>query len=206
MDHTRPGGVRNNAIRGIELPEQTDATTFESVYETYADNILNLAWRMTGNEDVARDLTQDIFLKVYQNLDTFERRSSIYTWIYRIAVNHIYNHLKRERRRRWVDLLDKTVSEAVRDLPGDAETSGLTAPEPLADRLLEDAERAHVVWRAVTALPPKYRVPIVLYHYQGMSYKEVAEAMDLSMSAVESRIHRGRKKLVTLLEPWMDRI
>jgi len=206
MDHSRPGGVRNNAIRGIELPEQTDATTFESVYETYADNILNLAWRMTGNEDVARDLTQDIFLKVYQNLDTFERRSSIYTWIYRIAVNHVYNHLKRERRRHWVDLLDKTVSEAVRDLPGDTETSGPTAPEPLADRLLEDAERAQVVWRAVTALPPKYRVPIVLYHYQGMSYKEVAETMDLTMSAVESRIHRGRKKLVKLLEPWVDRI
>jgi RNA polymerase sigma-70 factor (ECF subfamily) len=186
------------------LPEKTDANTFESVYATYADNILNLAWRMTANEDIARDLTQDIFIKVYQNLDRFEGRSSVYTWIYRIAVNHIYNHLKKERRRRWVDLLDTTVSEAVQD--DAAGPSSLSEPAAAADRLLEDAERADVVWRAVTALPPKYRVPIVLYHYQGMSYKDIAAASDLSMSAVEARIHRGRKKLVKLLEPWIDRI
>jgi RNA polymerase sigma-70 factor (ECF subfamily) len=204
MDNKRPGGVRTNAMRGKELPEQTDAGTFESVYADYADTILNLAWRMTANEDVARDLTQDIFIKVYQNLDRFEGRSSVYTWIYRIAVNHIYNHLKKERRHRWVDLLDATVSEAVQD--DDAGLGGLSAPEAAADRLMEDAERAGVVWRAVTALPPKYRVPIVLYHYQGMSYKEIAAAAELSMSAVEARIHRGRKKLVKLLEPWMDRI
>jgi len=204
MDHKRPGGVRTNAMRGKQLSDQTDANTFESVYATYADNILNLAWRMTANEDVARDLTQDIFVKVYQNLDKFEGRSSVYTWIYRIAVNHIYNHLKKERGRRWVDLLDTTVSEAVRE--DDTGPSGPSAPEAAADRLLEDAERAEVVWRAVTALPPKYRMPIVLYHYQGMSYKDIAEAADLSMSAVEARIHRGRKKLVKLLEPWVDRI
>lgn len=186
------------------MPGPTDATTFETVYETYAGDVLNLAFRMTADEDVARDLTQDIFVKVYQNLDSFERRSSLYTWIYRIAVNHIYNHLKRERRRRWVDLLDATVSEAIRGAGEDA--AAPTTPEVPADRRLEDNQRAEVVWRAVTSLPPKYRVPIVLYHYQGMSYKEIAEATGLTMSAVESRIHRGRKKLVTLLEPWVDRI
>jgi RNA polymerase sigma-70 factor (ECF subfamily) len=191
-------------MRGYELPEQTDATTFEGIYEAYADSILNLAWRMTANEEVARDLTQEIFMKVYQSLDTFERRSSVYTWIYRIAVNHIYNYLKKERRKGWADVLDKTLSEAVHE--DAAEDPHPAAPEPAADRRLEDAERAEVVWRAVASLPPKYRVPIVLYHYQGMSYKDIAEASGLSMSAVETRIHRGRKKLVKLLEPWIDRI
>jgi RNA polymerase sigma-70 factor (ECF subfamily) len=186
------------------LPENTDATTFERAYEKYAGNILNLAWRMTGNEDTARDLTQDIFVKVYEKLDTFEARSNIYTWIYRIAINHIYNYLKKERRHRWVDLLDKTVHEALSD--ADADPAISAAPEPPADRRLEVAERADVVWRAVTALPPKFRVPIVLYHYEGMSYKEVAEAAGLSLSAVEARIHRGRKKLIKLLEPWIDRV
>ena len=71
---------------------------------------------------------------------------------------------------------------------------------------LEAAERAYVVWRAVTSLPPKYRVPVVLYHYEGKSYKEVAETTGLSLSAVEARIHRGRKKLIKLLEPWIDRV
>ncbi len=186
------------------MPENTDATTFERAYEEYGGKILNLAWRMTGNEDAARDLTQDIFIKVYEKLDTFEERSKIYTWIYRIAVNHIYNHLKKERRRSWVDLLDKTVGEALSD--ADADPAISAASEPSADRRLEVAERAGVVWRAITSLPPKYRIPIVLHHYEEMSYKEVAEAAGLSLSAVEARIHRGRKKLIKLLEPWIDRV
>ena len=186
------------------MPENTDATTFEGAYEAYAGGILNLAWRMTGNEDTARDLTQDIFVKVYEKFETFEGRSTLYTWIYRIAVNHIYNHIKKERRRRWVDLLDKTIREALSD--SDADPAISAAPEPAADRRLESAERADVVWRAVTSLPPEYRVPIILFHYEEMSYKEIAEAMDLSMSAVEARIHRARKKLIKLLEPWIDRV
>jgi RNA polymerase sigma-70 factor (ECF subfamily) len=192
-------------MRGNELSEQGEPITFEDIYASYADPILNLAWRMTANEEIARDLTQDIFVKVYQNLDTFERRSNVYTWIYRIAVNHIYNYLKKERRRRWVDLLDKTVSEAVRE-DDDGGPAGPAEPAAAADRKLEEAERARIVWQAVTSLPPKYRVPIVLYHYEEMSYKDIAEAMGLSMSALESRIHRGRKKLVELLGPWVDRI
>ncbi|MGD8415285.1 MAG: sigma-70 family RNA polymerase sigma factor [Candidatus Latescibacterota bacterium] len=186
------------------MPEQTDANSFEQIYADYADAILNLAWRMTADEDTARDLTQDIFVKVYRSLESFEGRSSVYTWLYRIAVNHIYNYLKKEKRKRWVDLLDSTVGEAI--WGNEAESGGPQAPDPAADRLLEDSERAEVVWRAVTDLPPKYRVPIVLYHYQGMSYKEIAETAGISMSAVEARIHRGRKKLVKLLEPWIDRI
>jgi RNA polymerase sigma-70 factor (ECF subfamily) len=198
------GGVRDSAIRGNELPDQTDANAFERVYESYADKILNLAHRMTGNEEVARDLTQDVFIKVYQHLDTFEQRSGIYTWIYRIAVNHIYNYLKKERRHRWVDLLDQPVRDALRE-----DGAGAVVPpsgEPPTDLAVEGAERAEVVWRAVISLPPKYRVPIVLYHYQEMSYKEIAEATGLSMSAVETRMYRGRKKLIKLLEPWIDRI
>jgi RNA polymerase sigma-70 factor (ECF subfamily) len=191
-------------MRGNQLPERDDGLSFDRVYETYADKVLNIAYRMTGDEDAARDLTQDIFLKVYQNLDTFERRSNIYTWIYRIAVNHIYNYLKKERRTRWFGVLDMTVQDALRE--EDVDPSFPARGAPSADRVLEDRERAAVVWKAVRSLPPKYRVPLALYHYEGMSYKEIAESTDLSMSAVESRIHRARKKLIKLLEPWIDRI
>lgn len=187
------------------MPDQTDASTFDRVYETYADRILNLAFRMTGDEETARDLTQDIFLKVYEKLDTFERRSNIYTWIYRIAVNHIYNHLKRARRHRWLGLLDKSVEEVLGENEIDPGFTVASSPPP-ADSTLEEAERADVVWRAIRSLPPKYQVPVVLYHYEGMSYKDIAEHTGLSMSAVETRIHRGRKKLIKLLEPWIERI
>lgn len=187
------------------MQDKTDVSTFEHVYEAYAERILNLAYRMTGSEETARDLTQDIFLKVYENLDTFEHRSNVYTWIYRIAVNHIYNYLKRERRRSWVDLLDSSMRETVREDEVDPAFSAAKPTTP-ADRKLEEGERAEVVWRAVRSLPPKYKLPITLYHYEGMSYKDIAEATGLSMSAVETRIHRGRKKLIKLLEPWIEKI
>lgn len=187
------------------MQEKTDVSTFDRVYEMYAGRILNLAHRMAGSEETARDLTQDIFLKVYENLETFEHRSNVYTWIYRIAVNHIYNHLKKERRRSWIVLMDTSVRDIAKE--GEIDPAYSTSSPPLpADRKLEESERAEVVWRAVRSLPPKYQLPITLYHYEGMSYKDIAEATGLSMSAVETRIHRGRKKLIKLLEPWLDKI
>lgn len=187
------------------MRDHAEGPTFESVYETYADKVLNLVFRMTGDEDTARDLTQDIFVKVYENLASFEQRSSIYTWIHRIAVNRVYNYLKRERRLQWVGLLDKTLHELLGEKQIESLWSPDAAPNTAEDRL-ERAERSDLLWRAVRSLPPKYRVPIVLYHYEEMSYKEVAAATGLSESAVETRIHRGRKKLLKLLKPWIGRV
>lgn len=181
------------------MHEKPDAPTFEEIYETYAERILNLAYRFTGNEEVARDLTQDIFVKVYENLDKFEQKSHVYTWIYRIAVNHATNHLKRERRHRWISLMDQNVSDVIRE-------QRWRTTSPTTENKLEAAERANLVWATIQTLPAKYQVPLVLHHYEGLSYKEIAETMDLSMSAVESRIHRAKKRLVKELEPWLDRI
>jgi RNA polymerase sigma factor (sigma-70 family) len=126
--------------------------TFEEIYEAYAERVLNLAYRMTGDAEAARDLTQDVFVKVYENLDSFERRSHVFTWIYRIAVNHVTNHLKKEKRRRWVSFMDSKVSDVFREgdtgAPGDA-----PANEVPADKKLEADERAKLVWSAVQALP-----------------------------------------------------
>jgi RNA polymerase sigma-70 factor (ECF subfamily) len=190
--------------RGNQLHNPGETSDFDSIYESYSEKVLNLAFRITGNEDTARDLTQDIFIKVYQKLDTFEHRSNIYTWIYRVAVNHIYNFLKKERRRRWVGLLDKTVEDIIQD--GNIEPSFPTVREKAADHKLEETERAEIVWRAVRSLPPKYAIPLTLYTYERLSYREIADALEISQSALEARIHRARKKLIKILEPWVDSI
>lgn len=85
---------------------QQKTLIFDELYEKYGNRILNMVYRMTGGEDVARDLSQDIFLKVYENLDDFNHQSSVYTWIYRIATNHTLNYLKKKNRYRWLDLLE----------------------------------------------------------------------------------------------------
>ncbi|HEU4365477.1 MAG TPA: RNA polymerase sigma factor [Candidatus Krumholzibacteria bacterium] len=177
---------------------------FEAVYERHGAQVLNLVYRMTGNEEVARDLAQDIWIKVFEHFDTFESRSEVFTWIHRIAVNHVLNHMRRERRVRWLRILDRPIGDVLR--ADEVSPDFDRAPEPGADHALETGERARRVWQAIQALDPKYRIPLVLHHYEEMSYQQVAETMQISLSAVESRIHRARKQLVRTLGPLLDEL
>lgn len=179
--------------------------SFEEIYREYAENILNLAFKITGREDVARDLTQDIFLKVYQNLDSFRGQSQIYTWLYRIALNHIFNYLKKEKRYRWIELLDTKIDEALEADDSEAKFSLHSSPvQP--DKEIEKSQREKIVWAFILELPLKQRVPFILHRYEGLSYQEIAEQLQISLSNVESRIHRAKKFLVNKLKPWVDKI
>ena len=113
--------------------------------------------------------------------------------------------LKKERRQRWVPLMDSKISDVAREATIEPGRWG-SATVPSSERGLERSQRAQIVWDTIQTLKAKYRVPLVLHHYEGLSYKEIAEAMQISMSAVESRIHRAKKQLIKKLEPWMDKI
>jgi len=179
--------------------------SFEELYERYGTRVLNLIHRMTGNDEVARDLAQDVWLRVHGHLDRFEARADIFTWIYRIAVNLTLNYLKREKRRRWIDLLDRSVGDVLSE-----DSEDLVMPSPSKterqDRAVENEERARALWEAVQSLDPKYRVPIVLFHYEDQSYQQIADTMGLSMVAVQARIFRGRKQLAKILGSLLDQL
>ena len=174
--------------------------TFEEVYSDCSTKILNLAYRFTSDGEQARDLTQEIFIKVFQNLKNFKGESSAFTWVYRIAVNHILNYLKKEKRRKFIQLIDKNVKEAITEEAG---SRTLITNNPSPSQILEDEERSRIVKSIIDELPPKYRVPFILYKYEGMSYKEIAESLEISLSSVETRIYRARKQLIAKLEPWL---
>lgn len=173
-------------------PSQSGVGTFDEIYEACGDRVLSLCFRMTSDEDTARDLSQEIFVKIYEKLDTFEGRAAVTTWVYRIAINHIKSYLKSQRRRRWLRL--DTADDSVQEIE-------LTSSEPGPDRVLETVERQEAVQRAVSELPEKYGIPITLFYFEKMSYREIAEVMELSLSAVEARIHRAKKQLARALEP-----
>ncbi|HEX5131447.1 MAG TPA: sigma-70 family RNA polymerase sigma factor [Candidatus Krumholzibacteria bacterium] len=181
-----------------------DTVSFDDLYERFGGRVLNLAYRICGNADTARDLAQDVWLKVYEKLATFEERADAYTWIYRITVNHVLNHLRRERRVRWFNLFDRDGGGTPEDTtdPAAALPSGAAG----ADRALETDERARRVWEAIQSLDPAYRTPLVLHHYEEMSYRQIADTMDLSLAAVEARIHRARKQLIRKLGPLLDQL
>ena len=88
----------------------------------------------------------------------------------------------------------------------EAESTATMDKNPSPAQILEDEERNKMVKSFVDGLPPKYRVPFTLFKYEGMSYKEIAESLEISLSAVETRIHRARKQLVTKLEPWLKHL
>jgi RNA polymerase sigma-70 factor (ECF subfamily) len=176
--------------------------TFEEMYQAYSGRILNLAYRMVGQEDTARDMTQEVFIKVYENMDSFRGDSQVYTWIYRMATNHILNYLKKTRRQRWLNLMDKPIGEVIHEEDIDPTFWGGSAPRP--DRQLEKSQREQLVWSVIRQLAPKYRMPLVLNRYEEMSYQEIADTLQLSLSAVETRIHRAKKELIKRLEPYLN--
>ena len=179
--------------------------SFDELYQKYAGNILNLAYKMTGKEEIARDLTQDIFLKACQNLSLFKGKSHIYTWLYRISLNHIINYLKKEKRHRWVELMDTKMSEALDE--DEIESNFNLHSNPIQpDKEIEKSEREKIIWGIVLKLPVKQRIPFVLNRYEGLSYQEIADQLQISLSNVESRIHRAKIFVIEKLEPWLDKI
>lgn len=189
--------------QGNNLSERADLPTFEEIYEAYAEDILNYVRRLTANEGDARDLTQGIWFKVLQNIDKFEHRSSIRTWIYQIATNHVRNHLTWKRRYSWLAFVGAEVPDRVRQDPRKAWSPGLsTASSPLC--ALEESERDAIVRCAIESLPLQYRVPLELRYYAGMSYKDIAKVLNISLSAVETRIHRAKKQLIKKLRPYIE--
>jgi RNA polymerase sigma-70 factor (ECF subfamily) len=188
--------MKNNPA---EILPDTDNAAFEQIYYQYSARILNLIYRMTGSEEVARDLTQEVFVKVYENIGKFRGESQIFTWLYRIATNHTLNYLKREKRYKWLNLLDKPISEVLQENKIDNQFWAVGSPRP--DRQMEKKQREQIVWKLIQQLSPKYRVPYVLNRYENLSYQEIADTLNLSLSAVETRIHRAKKELVKKLNP-----
>ncbi len=194
MSSIDPGAAPHDRESGAA----TDAT-FDALYQAYGARVLNVIYRMTGNAQTAEDLAQDVWLKVYKRLDTFAGRSQVYTWLYRVAVNHTLSYLRKEKRtlqkNRPLDDLNEVIADPT-----------VTDADSNHQRTLEVRARSRAVWTAIQTLGPKYRVPLVLHYYEELSYREVADAMELSVSAVEARIHRAKKQLVSALGNLVDEL
>ncbi len=159
--------------------DQTDA--FDDLYKHYKHKIFNYFYRMTGNRENAEDLTQETFLKAYQGIDRFEGRSSISTWLFRIAVNTYLNAVAKTKQ-----APEECTVETIKD------PSSLT-------KEMELRELQWCMQKFLSDLPDSYRTPIILYELQGLRIKEIAEIMNISPETVKIRLIRGRKKLRAIM-------
>ena len=164
------------------------AEEFRVILSEYQDRVYNQAYRMLGNQEDAEEAAQDIFLNVYKSLEQFRGESKVSTWIYRIASNVCISRLRKKQ----LDM--KSMNEPLDD-------NGTTVEDFIADHSpdpgsqLESAETADMIRAKVQELPPDWAMAISLYHFDDLSYDEIAEVMSIPKATVATYIFRGRKQL-----------
>lgn len=167
--------------------------TFEELFERYNSMVFNLAYQILGDREEALDVAQEVFLAIFQKMDTFRGESSLKTWIYRIAIRRATNRFRwwnRLRRRGTVSLEEHLIKSPESELSWNL-TSRAKSPE---DALLLQEEREKVK-RMLLELPLHQRVAVIMRDIEGLSYEEIAESLNVSLGTIKSRIARGREIL-----------
>jgi RNA polymerase sigma-70 factor (ECF subfamily) len=162
----------------VEKLQPTEDAAFEQIMREYGTRVLRLVTFLVKERNVAEDITQDVFVKVYRNLPRFRGQSTMQTWIYRIAVNECKGYLRSWAFRKiWPGSWIKVGS--------DASTEHVVMKQYERDELVEQ----------VQSLPPMYRQVIVLHYYADLSIAEVANVLSVSEGSVRTRLHRARQQL-----------
>lgn len=170
---------------------------FAELVGRYQGPIVNYVYRMIGNYDDAVDLSQDVFLKAYAALASYQPRYPFPAWLFRIARNATIDEIRRRR------LSTVSLDEPLQTADGTIEREPAGEHANPEDLLLE-AELGDRVAAAVATLPEKYREPLVLRHAAEMSYEEIAEALELPLGTVKTRIFRAREALRETLSGVLD--
>src|SRR4051794_37286062 len=176
-----------------------DVGAFEDLVRRYDRNVFRIAQHITQNREDAEDVVQDAFLKAYQNLEKFQEQPKFYTWLVRIAVNEALMKLRKRRPERFVSL-DEDVKTEDDSLPREVAD---WSPNP--EQLYNQEELRDILSRTIQGLPPTFRTVFVLRDVEGLSTEETAEALELSVPAVKSRLLRARLQLRERLNRYFQR-
>jgi len=152
---------------------------FEELFRDYQQPILNYLYRLVGDSARAEELAQEAFVKAYRALPRLPNGANRRAWLYRIATNTGYDHLRRRRLIRWLPL---------------QESDGLSQSSSRGDDLQDVLSEEDAVQRTLAQLAPNYRVALILYSVQGYSTKEIAEILRISQGAVKTRLCRARER------------
>jgi RNA polymerase sigma-70 factor (ECF subfamily) len=169
----------------------SDPVQFEAFLHHYQDLVYTTALRLVGRPAEAEDIAQEVFLKAYEHFDALAASPTAAGWLKTVARNLALNHLTRYRNR-W-RFFSELESEEDPE-PGRAFADTLAAPET-HQQTLDTADQREILEAALQALPAAQRVPLVLYHFENLSYEEIAARLKVSLGKVKTDIHRGREAL-----------
>jgi RNA polymerase sigma-70 factor (ECF subfamily) len=181
----------------VRRVQRGDKSAFDFLVIKYQHKIIQLVNRYVKDPSEAQDVAQEAFIKAYRALGSFRGEATFYTWLYRIAINTAKNYLLSRARRNANYQVDIQEAEALENAP---QLQGLETPE----RLLLNQEIIDVINAAIDELPEEMRTAIILREFDGMSYEEIAEAMDCPVGTVRSRIFRAREAIDTKLNPLLE--
>ena len=170
---------------GAPVDETADGTwtapSWDEVVRTHSARVYRLAYRLTGNQHDAEDLTQEVFVRVFRSLSSYTP-GTFEGWLHRITTNLFLDHVRRKARIRFDALADDSAER-------------LKSREPGPAQVYDDTHFDHDVQAALDALPPDFRAAVVLCDLEGLSYEEIAATLGIKIGTVRSRIHRGRSQL-----------
>jgi len=184
---------RQQDLKIIRRCKRGEEPAFREILDRYRGPIYNLCYRMSRNPEDARDLAQEVFIKVFSLLDRYDEQYAFSSWLFRIATNHCIDHIRRNRLR--FLSLDGT--------PGpDGEEYELQIPSdgPEPDTVLQRKEALERLAEVIAELPPHYKAITLLRHDQQLSYEEIAEVLQLPLGTVKARIHRARNLIQQTLK------
>jgi len=173
----------------IERCLSGDQAAWESIVRLYRRKVFNVAYKFVGRHDQAEDLTQDVFLKLYKSLDTFDRRANFQTWLISVSRNLCIDHYRAVRKER------ETINRDV-----DPSDLAPASPDTRVDTQLEQRDRVKLLRKALDKLAPTLRTAVMLRDIQELTYQEIADRLHLPEGTVKSRINRGRTELARQIQ------
>jgi RNA polymerase sigma-70 factor (ECF subfamily) len=162
---------------------------FEELISGYEKKAYNIAYRIMGNEEDAKDMAQEAFIKIYKSIQNFREESSFSTWLYRIVTNVCLDELRKRKKANLVPLemnIETDKGSAIIELSAEKET-----PEDICERV----EKKELIQNAISSLAEDYKTVIILRDIQGFGYEEIATMLNCSLGTIKSRINRARNLL-----------
>ncbi len=188
---------RDADLELVRRVQSGDKMAFDLLVSKYQLKIAKLVSRFIRNTAEIEDVTQEAFIKAYRGLAKFRGDSAFYTWLYRIAINTAKNHLVAAGRKTPDIGVDAQEAEQF-------EGAGLLQENATPERLMMADEIKHRVYETIESLPSELKAAITLRELEGLSYEEIAEAMDCPIGTVRSRIFRAREAIDSGLKPLLD--
>lgn len=185
----------------VQRIQAGDSRAFRALFDKYHRRAFAVAMGVVKNEEDALDAVQEAFVKVHKNIHKFEGTSSFYTWLYRIVMNVSIDHVRRGSRRKNLDFDERSLHQESEVAGDGALVPNITDANPGKAALRR--ELGDAIQAALQELPEHHRAVIVLREIEGMSYEEMAEALDVPKGTVMSRLFHARKKMQASLAPYL---